>query len=243
MLARCTFAAFTTALLVVPVAAETPTSTTARSKEQVKIEVRFVTIAEDFFDRIGVNFHIKCNGENMALVGELDKPSEPIFLDDKQLHKFLESLQGDVRTNFVDAIKTVVSDGKTAVWRRTRQHSSGTSPIESISTGYKVAIQPTVVAGRGVALKMKLSLTCLDAEKPLRTTTLSLRDELTIPAGHTVLLGGWKRLSEGRVEYGPPVTRGETASGDRPVPKASYKRSTENVLILVTATIVEQENK
>lgn len=246
MLARFAFAALTTAVLVVPVAAESAASTAPGPKEQVKIEVKFITVADDFFSRIGVNFYL--NGKKMEIpdnAAEVDKiiglepanEKEPIFLDDKEFHNFLETLQGDVRTNFEDALKAVVSNGKTAVWERTHKHPCGTTSSESVSSGYKVSILPRIVDDRrAVALKLKLSLTNPDAE------TLSLTDELTIPAGHTVVLGGWKRVTEGRNEYGPPVVSNIPYVG-RLFRKVGYQRVTEKVLVLVTATLVDQENK
>jgi len=231
MLVRFAFAAIATAVLVVPTAAEPPTAAAARSKEQIKFEVRVITVADDFFDRIAANV----NGEKNV------NPKQPIILDHEQLYKFLESLQGDVRTTILQMPITITSNDKTAVWHDLHEYPCERRPHESVSLGYKIAIRPRIVAGRGVALNMNLSMTSLDAEKPSRTTTHSLKDEWTLPAGHSVLLGGWKQLSEGRCEYGPPVGSGIPYMS-RLFPKA-YKRSTENVLILVTATIVEQENK
>ena len=102
MLARFAFAAFTTAMLVHPVAAEPSASAIAGSKDQVKIEVKFVTVADDYFERIGVNYTIHFNGEKIELLDratEVDKQfghqpgnaKEPIFLDAKELQKVLES--------------------------------------------------------------------------------------------------------------------------------------------------------
>ena len=134
----------------------------------------------------------------------------------------------------------IVSKGKTAVLRRTIKHHYGTKPSESVSIGSRVSVRPTIAADRqAVAVNLKMSLTNLVSEKPLQTTTLSLVDELTIPVGHTAVLGGWKRLSEGRIEFGPPVATKKAPSAKNHIRNVNYKKSTENVLIFVTATLVE----
>jgi Flp pilus assembly secretin CpaC len=75
-----------------------------------------------------------------------------------------------------------------------------------------------------------------------RFTTLSMQGELTIPDGGTALLGGWKRVSEGRNEFGPPVLS-KVPYANRLFKNVGYAKVTENVLVMVTARIILHEDK
>ena len=68
-----------------------------------------------------------------------------------------------------------------------------------------------------------------------------MEEELTIPTGHTAVLGGWKQLSAGRIEYGPPVAESKASSGKHHIRKVSCNRAVENVLILIRVTLADQD--
>ncbi len=271
MLVRFLITSLVMAGLLAPAAAGPYTSgTPSPHEEQVKIEVRFISVAEDFFDRIG------CDPK--------PNPGTTVFLDEKQMHKFLQDVEGDIRTNILQAPRMMVVDGKVALFRSTERHHfvTGMKAIrqangvvlcpknEIITTGLKLSIQPKIRADqRAVAVNLKATLTSLDSDKvPLfpivipaaasaesgkrstpmtqyiqqpRITTLAMQEELIIPEGGTVLVGGWKRLNESRMEYGPPSPVSKIPYLNRLFTNVSYGRSKENILIMVTATIVHDE--
>jgi type II secretory pathway component GspD/PulD (secretin) len=279
-------------LLIASVAAALPLATAvagpgrpatpAASDANVAVEVRFVSVADDFFERIGVDY--SRDGKKMEVV---ENTQVPIFLNETQLRKFLESAEGDIRTNIVQAPKMVMSDGKMANIRCTKQqyYVTGINTVrqaeslavcpktEEYSTGFELSARPIITADKGaVALSLKASLTGLDCEKepvcsvfvppatvnkdgkpekpvagtshlPLpRLSTLALASELTIPDGGTVMLGGWKRVSEGRYDFGPPVAS-KIPYVNRLFRNTSYTRSSEQVFVLVTARIIVLEKK
>jgi Flp pilus assembly secretin CpaC len=290
---RVAIASLTAVLSLAPaLAGPCPAAETCSKDGGVALEVRFITIAEDFFERIGVDFS---SGKKVDVVdkGEelrklLDNAGkEPIFLNEDQAGKFLQAVEGDVRTNIMHAPKLIVSDGKEGSVRCTEQQFFVTGihavrqgeqlamcpKTETFSTGFELEVQPTILKDKhAVAVKVKTGLTCLDGEKPSlfpvvvpvtpvgkdgkaqqpvvftqflqqpRLTTLSMQGELTIPDGRSVLLGGWKRLSEGRVEYGPPVLS-KVPYVNRLFKNVGYTKATENVLVMVTARIVPHEDK
>jgi len=276
MLARFLIASLVMAGLLASAAAgpDSP-STPSASDEQVKIEVKFISIAEDFFDRIGVD--------------PKPNPGTTVFLDEKQKRQFLQAVEGDIRSNILQAPWMIVSNGKTAIFRCTdRLHFvTGMKAIrqgehvvlcpknETISTGLKLSTQPKIGADRRtIAVNLKTTLTSLDPDKvPLfpiigpvaasaesgvagrpaqvtqyiqqpRITTLAMQEELIIPEGRTVVVGGWKRLSEGRMEYGPPPSPiSKIPYLNRLFTNERYTRSVEHILVMVTATIVHDEKK
>jgi Flp pilus assembly secretin CpaC len=60
---------------------------------------------------------------------------------------------------------------------------------------------------------------------------------LVIPDGGTVLLGGWKRTREGRNEFGPPVLS-KVPYVNRLFKNVGYGRETEYLLVMVTPRVV-----
>jgi type II secretory pathway component GspD/PulD (secretin) len=152
-------------------------ATPAASDAAVVIEVRFVSVADDLFERIGVDF----SRDGRKMKAEIIPNTEtPIFLDGTQLRKFLESAQGDVRTNIVQAPKMVVSDGKVASIRCTKQqhYVTGMDTVrqgealaicpksEEYSTGFELSARPKITADKGaIAVSLKANLTSLDSGK------------------------------------------------------------------------------
>jgi type II secretory pathway component GspD/PulD (secretin) len=75
-----------------------------------------------------------------------------------------------------------------------------------------------------------------------RITQVSVQTTVAVPDGGTVLMGGLKRLSEGRTEYGPPVLS-KIPYLNRLFKNVGYGRETESLLIMVTPRIIIQEEE
>jgi type II secretory pathway component GspD/PulD (secretin) len=72
-----------------------------------------------------------------------------------------------------------------------------------------------------------------------RITTLTVNTTVAVPDGGTVLMGGLKRLSEGRNEYGPPILS-KIPYINRLFKNVGYGRSAESLLMMVTPRIIIQ---
>jgi Flp pilus assembly secretin CpaC len=72
-----------------------------------------------------------------------------------------------------------------------------------------------------------------------RLTRVSVATTVAVPDGGTVLMGGLKRLSEGRNEFGPPVLS-KIPYLNRLFRNVGYGRSAESLLIMVTPRIIIQ---
>lgn len=75
---------------------------------QVAVEVRFIEVTEDLFERIGFDF------ERVVRGAEGDSKPQPMSLNDQQVHQLLEAVQGDRRTNVMQAPKVTTFSGQTA---------------------------------------------------------------------------------------------------------------------------------
>ncbi len=72
-----------------------------------------------------------------------------------------------------------------------------------------------------------------------RLTRVAVNTTVAVPDGGTVLMGGLKRLSEGRNEFGPPVLS-KIPYLSRLFRNIGYGRSAESLLIMVTPRIIIQ---
>jgi len=72
--------------------------------------------------------------------------------------------------------------------------------------------------------------------------TITLQTTVAVPDGGTVLLGGLKRLSEGRNEFGPPVLS-KIPYINRLFKNVGYGRDTESLLMMVTPRIIIDEEE
>ncbi len=72
-----------------------------------------------------------------------------------------------------------------------------------------------------------------------RLSRVSVNTTVAVPDGGTVLMGGLKRLSEGRNEFGPPVLS-KIPYLSRLFRNIGYGRSAESLLIMVTPRIIIQ---
>jgi Flp pilus assembly secretin CpaC len=73
-------------------------------------------------------------------------------------------------------------------------------------------------------------------------STVSVNTTVNVPDGGTVLLGGLKRLSEGRNEFGPPILS-KIPYLDRLFRNTAYGRETESLLMMVTPRIIINEEE
>jgi type II secretory pathway component GspD/PulD (secretin) len=74
------------------------------------------------------------------------------------------------------------------------------------------------------------------------TSTITVTTTVLVPDGGTVLIGGLKRLSEGRNESGPPVLS-KIPYLNRLFKNEGYARETESLLMLVTPRIIITEEE
>jgi Flp pilus assembly secretin CpaC len=72
--------------------------------------------------------------------------------------------------------------------------------------------------------------------------TVSVVTTVMVPDGGTVLLGGLKRLSEGRNEFGPPVLS-KIPYLDRLFRNVGYGREVENLMMMVTPRVIINEEE
>lgn len=72
--------------------------------------------------------------------------------------------------------------------------------------------------------------------------TITVQTTVNVPDGGTVLLGGLKRLSEGRNEFGPPILS-NIPYIDRLFRNVGYGRETTSLLMMVTPRIIINEEE
>jgi type II secretory pathway component GspD/PulD (secretin) len=73
-------------------------------------------------------------------------------------------------------------------------------------------------------------------------STIQLQTTVVVPDGGTVLMGGLKRLSEGRIELGPPILS-KIPYVNRLFKNVGYGRETASLMIMVTPRIIIQEEE
>jgi general secretion pathway protein D len=317
--------------------------------QEVAVEVKFITVSEEFFERIGVNFNLNILSNNQryqpaltsgaftqpgyintfqpgnflsgltpagTLTPDLNIPINTLtypqsippfggypgipgfggvtlglaFLSDIQVFLFMEAVQGDQRTNVMQAPKLTLFNGQTAniQIRDVNFFVTGVQVIPQLGQftyfpqtqlfpfGVTLTIQAVISADRRfVRLSLTPSLSNLSVQEVLlfpvvtpifplfdgtatgqpvvftqfiqqpRVTTVSVQTTVAVPDGGTVLMGGLKRLSEGRVEFGPPVLS-KIPYLNRLFRNQAYGRNAESLLIMVTPRIIiqaEEEEK
>jgi type II secretory pathway component GspD/PulD (secretin) len=75
-----------------------------------------------------------------------------------------------------------------------------------------------------------------------RISTVNVTTTVAVPDGGTVLMGGLKRMSEERTEFGPPILS-KIPYLNRLFKNTGYGRETESLLIMVTPRIIVQEEE
>jgi len=78
-------------------------------------------------------------------------------------------------------------------------------------------------------------------QQPIQSTVF-VETTVVVPDGGTVLMGGLKRMSEGRNEYGPPVLS-KIPYINRLFKNVGYGRDTESLLLMVTPRIIISEEE
>jgi len=73
-------------------------------------------------------------------------------------------------------------------------------------------------------------------------SNINVNTTVNVPDGGTVVLGGLKRLSEGRNEFGPPILS-KIPYLDRLFKNVGYGRETESLMIMVTPRIIINEEE
>lgn len=315
--------------------------------QEVAVEVKFISIAEDFFERIGVNFNLNILNKSRdaiqyqpelvsgqfanpayinffapknlvsgltpagTLTSDLNIPINQLtypqaippfggypgipgyggltmglaFLSDIQVFLFMEAVQGDTRTNVMQAPKLTLFNGQTAnisvqdfqfftIGVSVNNGGFGQVVYNPITTLFPLNIILTiqaVISGdrRFVRLSLAPSLAnVVNGEVNLfpvvtpifplfdgtatgqpvvftqfiqqpRLTRVAVNTTVAVPDGGTVLMGGLKRLSEGRNEFGPPVLS-KIPYLSRLFRNVGYGRSAESLLIMVTPRIIIQ---
>ncbi len=158
---------------------------------EVALEVRFVTVSEGFLERAGLNLDRKespvhvsrqTGADGLERVGvdfEGQKTTAqpgPIFLSDKQVKQLMETVQGDQRSNVMQAPKVTLANGQTGIMSLTDTHFflTGVDVVRSgdqttvrprnepATTGFRMTAQPVVSADRRfVQLFLKIDQTDL----------------------------------------------------------------------------------
>jgi general secretion pathway protein D len=148
---------------------------------QVALEVRFVTVSEGFGERIGIDFECNQAKEPKASCPTgcpADDDGKVVFLNDKQVIRFLEGVQGDQRANVMQAPKLTMLNGQCSTLDVTGQKTFVTGlsvrqvngdvvcipQNEVITTGVQMNVQPVVSADRRfVRLYFNANLCDLDS--------------------------------------------------------------------------------
>jgi hypothetical protein len=217
---------------------------------EVAVEVRLISMSELVFEQIGIDF-------NKADAKPAAPPVGVTFLNDKQLRNFMEAVQGDQHTNVMQAPKLTVANGQRAEIKVEDRPSFVTKvnvveaggqfsflpTNEPVTTGFRMSVQPAVSADRrSVLLNLKVSQTEPASPTAATFNTVTLDNTLTVPDGNSVLVGGWKRVTEGRAEFSPPVLS-KIPYAERLFKQGGYGRETETVVLLVTPRILVNERK
>jgi type II secretory pathway component GspD/PulD (secretin) len=315
--------------------------------QEVSVEVRFISVGEDFFERIGVNFNMNIinpsttrfqpqitsgqftpsgfiNGFfpsnflaglqpsgtftpdlNIPILNNTFQQALPpfggypgipgyggltmglAFLSDIQVFLFMEAVQGDRRTNVMQAPKLTLFNGQTSRLIANDQQFFVTgvqvqtalgqflySPQTQVfPLGVNMTIQAVISADRRfVRMSLTPNLTNLATpvvelfpvvtpifpqfdgsftgqpvvftqflQRPI-LQNVNINTTVAVPDGGTVLLGGLKRLSEGRNEFGPPILS-KIPFIDRLFKNVGYGREAESLLIMVTPRIIINEEE
>jgi general secretion pathway protein D len=150
-----------------------------RQDQEVAVEVRFATVPEDFLERAGADFNIPGRVPGVT------------FLNDTQVVRFMEAIQGDRRTNVMQAPKVTAFNGQaanlditdqqffvTGIGLVERQGKLACVPMtETFPIGVRLSVRPVISADRrSVNVTVSANLTNLDSsEVPLVPVEMSVR--------------------------------------------------------------------
>jgi hypothetical protein len=150
----------------------------------VALEVRFISVSEGFMEKVGLKWEAdakKCceeKGDCCKAGSTCCTDSQKVkFLNDAEMVKMVETMQGDVKTNVIQAPKLTTFNGQEAciqvcdeqvfVTGVTIEQRDGNVMFcprnEACKTGTEVTVQPVVSADRCfVRVKLNAALTSLD---------------------------------------------------------------------------------
>lgn len=220
---------------------------------EVTVEMRFVTVPEEFFETLGVDF------------GGSKTPGMAV-LDDTQVQVLLQGVQSNPGANVMQAPKVTMFNGQDAKVDLTEQQAFVVGvdfeekdgkkvPVprtKSVKTGLEISLLPTVTPDRKtVTLQLGVhmgrmdppGLTCCSNQP--RFSKVSLEKTLKLPDGATAMLTGWTRQREVRHEISPPIL-GKIPYLSRIFKNISYGKELEHTIVLVTPRILvrqEEEEK
>jgi type II secretory pathway component GspD/PulD (secretin) len=153
---------------------------------EVAVEVRFITTSDECMERLGlgcapqIQRTVDDNGmERIGIDFNVDTMKSPgvHFLSDVQMRQLMEAVQGDTRTNVMQAPKMTVFNGQKSILKTldTQNYVTGIETVrqgdqvvfapkvEAISTGIQMSLQPVVSADhRFVQVSLNAKLSDLD---------------------------------------------------------------------------------
>lgn len=192
------------------------------------------------------------------------------FLSSIECFLFLEAVQGDVRSNVMQAPKITLFNGQTASISNTvtqpfvasfnavRDLFTGdvvlVPNVQTITTGLVLTVQAVVTADRryvqltlAPTISQLLELRVFDLGNGNRLqqpviANLSVATSVLVPDGGTILLGGIKDMQEQRREFGVPLLS-KLPYINRLFRNQSFGREANSTLFLVTPRIIIPEEE
>ena len=249
---------------------------------QVTMEIRFVRASPAMWERMGADLPVRVvpqvirqvDSDGVERVGiDFDKPNatppKTVFWNDKQVHAFLEMVQGDRRSNIIMAPKLTTINGQSAMLEIGSKYPNTTVKVEECK-GRKLCLpvieqvfigvrcETLVVAkenGKEVMLRFKAHIAeplessssenaasvfpCVTPE--LRVQSIAVDRTATIPTGHTLVLPAGTFLREQRIEHASPVLC-KVPYVNRLFRNVGYGMVADDVVVLVTPRILVQES-
>jgi type II secretory pathway component GspD/PulD (secretin) len=105
-----------------------------------------------------------------------------------------------------------------------------------------LAFNSQVLINGGGTATLQPPLVFTNFQQQPSTDTLSVQTSVNVPDGGTIVMGGFKRLAEGRNEAGPPVLS-KIPYLNRLFRNVSYGRASEHLIMLVTPRIIITEEE
>jgi hypothetical protein len=154
------------------------TSLRRLQEQEVAVEVRFLSVTPELAERVFKD----C----------ISKENTPISLNDKQVFRVMETVQGDMRSNVMQAPKMTVFNGQASalnvkdevqfVTGLSMEVQDGrvicTPKVEKISCGVELFLQPVISADRRyVRMKFSAHLKNVDTSAPLLPVTVPVTPE------------------------------------------------------------------
>jgi hypothetical protein len=219
---------------------------------EVAVELRLITVSDECLSGLGVE-------EGKAGVAPVIN-----LLDEAQRKLLLEAVQGDQRSNILQAPKLTVFNGQKATLDLSEKQcfvtgfemvQAGTKIVplpkaKNVNTGLRISVLPVVSADqRTVTLQLGVSLARMDEAKlpgqASRFSTRSFETTLKLADGATALVNGWTQHREVRNQVALPVLT-KVPYIDHLFRTISYGKEREHLLVLVTSRIIvrqQEENK